>query len=141
MDKSVSPSRRSGGRLRFTVGSTASLKMFVLTTIENRRHLTLSKSFTASTNTDRITETHPCPSEDIERQELRQQLREAVKHLTPTHKHVFLLHYAHEMPVKVIATLLKRSEGTIKTHLRNARLQLQEYLTPYLENRPIPWLT
>ena len=89
----------------------------------------------------RITETHPCPSEDIERQELRQQLREAVKHLTPTHKHVFLLHYVHEIPVKVIATLLKRSEGTIKTHLRNARLQLQEYLTPYLENRPIPWIT
>ena len=40
-----------------------------------------------------------------------------------------------------IATLLKRSKGTIKTHLRNARLQLRELLTPYLKNQHIPWLT
>ena len=87
----------------------------------------------------RITETHSCPSEDIERQELQQYLHDAVKYLTPIRKHVFLLHYIHEMPVKVsIAVILKRSEGTVKTHLRNARLQLQEYLTPYLENQHIP---
>ena len=83
----------------------------------------------------RIKDTHPCPSQDITRQELRQQLREAVEHLTPTRKRVFLLYYVHEMPVKTIATHLKRSEGTIKTHLRNARLQLRELLTPYLQNR------
>ena len=83
----------------------------------------------------RITDTHTCPSQDITRQELREQLHGAVKHLTPTRKRVFLLYYVHEMPIKTIATRLKRSEGTIKTHLRNARLQLQELLTPYLQNR------
>ena len=81
----------------------------------------------------RITDTHTCPSQDIERQELREQLHGAVKHLTPTRKRVFLLYYLHEMPIKTIATRLKRSEGTIKTHLRNARLQLQGLLTPYLQ--------
>ena len=86
----------------------------------------------------RIIDTHLCPSHNIERQELRQQLREAIKHLAPTRKRVFLLYYIHEMPIKAIAVLLKRSEGTIKTHLRNARLQLQELLTPYLENQHIP---
>ena len=85
----------------------------------------------------RIIDTHLCPSYNIERQELRQQLREAVKHLAPTRKRIFLLYYIHEMPIKTIAVLLKRSEGTIKTHLRNARLQLQELLTPYLENQHI----
>ena len=81
----------------------------------------------------RITDTYTCPSQDITRQELREQLRKAVEHLTPTRKRVFLLYYVHEMPVKTIATHLKRSEGTIKTHLRNARLQLRELLTPYLQ--------
>ena len=38
----------------------------------------------------------------------------------------------------MIERLLNRSEGTIKTHLRNARLQLQELLTPYLNNSDIP---
>ena len=82
----------------------------------------------------RITDTHTCPSQDLTRQELRQQLQKAVKHLTPTRKRVFLLYYVHEMPIKAIATRMKRSEGTIKTHLRNARLQLRELLTPYLQN-------
>ena len=83
----------------------------------------------------RITDTHTCPSQDITRQELRQQLQEAVNHLSPTRKSVFLLYYIHEMPIKTIATRMKRSEGTIKTHLRNARLQLRELLTPYLRNQ------
>lgn len=92
-------------------------------------------------NERRIIDTHPCPSHNIERQELRHHLQEAVARLTPTRKRVFLLYYIHEMPIKTIATCVKRSEGTIKTHLRNARLQLRECLTPYLKNHRIPWLT
>ncbi len=91
-------------------------------------------------NERRIIDTHPCPSHTIERQELRHHLQEAVARLTPTRKHVFLLHYVHEMPIKAIAKQIGRSEGTIKTHLRNARLQLRELLTPYLKNQHIPWL-
>ena len=92
-------------------------------------------------NERRIIDTHPCPSHNIERQELRHHLQEAVARLTPTRKRVFLLYYVHEMPIKAIATRMKRSEGTIKIHLRNARLQLRECLTPYLKNQHIPWLT
>ena len=88
----------------------------------------------------RIIDTHPCPSHNIERQELRHHLQEAVACLTPTRKRVFLLYYVHEMPIKIIAKQIGRSEGTIKTHLRNARLQLRECLTPYLKNQHIPWL-
>ncbi|MCY3550983.1 MAG: RNA polymerase sigma factor [Candidatus Poribacteria bacterium] len=88
----------------------------------------------------RIIDTHPCPSHNIERQELRHHLQEAVAPLTPTRKRVFLLYYVHEMPIKTIAKQIGRSEGTIKTHLRNARLQLRERLTPYLKNQHIPWL-
>ena len=67
-------------------------------------------------------------------------LQNAITHLTKPRREVFLLYYLHELPIKTIATRLNKSEGTIKSHLRNARLQLQEYLTPYLKNQHIPWL-
>ena len=79
----------------------------------------------------RITDTHTCPSRDIERQELRQHLRTAIAQLTPLRRRVFCLYYHHELPIKAIAHRLSKSEGTIKSHLRNARLQLREQLTPF----------
>ncbi len=89
----------------------------------------------------RFIETYPDPCRDLERQELRAYLRTAIQRLTRTRKQVFLLYYAQDLSIKQIATRLNRSEGTIKSHLRNARLQLQEYLTPYLKNQHIPWLS
>ena len=88
----------------------------------------------------RITETVPCPSRDVERAELRMLLQTVLAALTPIRRRVFLLYYHHELPIKAIAAEIGRSEGTIKTHLRNARLQLQESLTPYVENRHVSWL-
>ena len=89
---------------------------------------------------NRITETVPCPSRDLERAELRMHLQTALTALTPIRRRVFLLYYHHELPIKAIAAEIGRSEGTIKTHLRNARLQLQEFLMPYLSNQHVPWL-
>ena len=89
---------------------------------------------------NRITETAPCPSHAVERAELREHLQKALTALTPIRRRVFLLYYHHELPIKAIAAEIGRSEGTIKTHLRNARLQLQEFLIPYLENQHVPWL-
>ena len=87
-----------------------------------------------------ITDTHPDPSERLQTQELRQILHKALEYLTQSRKEVFLLYYVQDLSIKTIAKRLKRSEGTVKTHLRNARLQLREHLTPYLENEDIPWL-
>ena len=89
---------------------------------------------------NRITETVTCPSRDVERAELREHLQAALVALTPIRRRVFLLYYHHELPIKAIAAEIGRSEGTIKTHLRNARLQLQEFLMPYLRNQHVPWL-
>lgn len=85
----------------------------------------------------RITQIHPDPYRDLERQELRERLQAAIADLTPTRKQVFLLYYVEELPVKAIAMLLKRSEGTVKSHLRNAHLQLQEALSAYLKTDEI----
>ena len=88
----------------------------------------------------RITETDLCPSRSVERAELREHLQTALTALTPIRRHVFLLYYHHGLPIKAIAAEIERSEGTVKTHLRNARLQLQKFLTPYLRNQHVPWL-
>lgn len=89
----------------------------------------------------RITDTYSDPGDLLQKQELRQILRDAIAHLPPTRQHVFLLRYAEELPIKDIATRIKRSEGTVKTHLHKAHHQLRELLTPYRQNQHIPWLT
>ena len=77
----------------------------------------------------RITERDTCPSQDLLRKELRIHLKNALDRLSTPRKQVFVLYYLHELPIKAIAERLNRSEGTIKSHLRNARLQLQAVLT------------
>ncbi len=81
----------------------------------------------------RITQTHPSPCRNLERQGLREQLQAALETLTPIRKHVFCLYYKEELPIKAIAQQLGRSEGTIKSHLRNTRLQLRGCLASYLK--------
>ena len=65
---------------------------------------------------------HSDPSQHTKRAELREMLRQTVPPLPPTRKRVFFLYYVEELPIKVITTRINRSKGTIKTHLRNARL-------------------
>ena len=88
-----------------------------------------------------ILDTYPDPSQNIETQEHRQVLRAAIQHLPPMRKKVFLLRYVQELPIKKIAILINRSEGTVKTHLSKAHHQLRDLLTPYLKNEDIPWIT
>lgn len=69
----------------------------------------------------------------VERAELREPLQAALETLTPIRKHVFCLYYEEELAIKAIAARLERSEGTIKSHLRNARLHLRECFASYLK--------
>lgn len=68
----------------------------------------------------RILNTHPDPSDVLQKQELRQMLRGAIQLLPPTRKHVFFLRYSQQLPIKEITILLNKSEGTIKAHLYKA---------------------
>jgi len=86
----------------------------------------------------RLVDTQTCPSRDILRQELRDTLKNALNSLTASRREVFVLYYYHQLPIKAIASRLGRSEGTVKTHLRNARLHLKAVLTPYLNTADIP---
>lgn len=86
----------------------------------------------------RVARFYPDPCDLLQQQELQQHLHAAIETLTPSRKRVFLLYYIEELPIRDIATRTGRSEGTIKTHLRNARLHLQELLALYLKNRDVP---
>lgn len=89
------------------------------------------------TDERRITRTYPSVCQDLVKHEIRAHLQAAIDHLTPIREQVFRLYYEEELSIKTIAVRLERSEGTIKTHLRNARLQLQESLTPYLKDQNV----
>lgn len=91
-------------------------------------------------NEHRIIDTYPDPSQNIEMQERKRVLRAAIQHLPPMRKKVFLLRYAQELPIKKIAAIINRSEGTVKTHLSKAHHQLRDLLTPKLQNEDISWL-
>ncbi len=80
-----------------------------------------------------IIEIHPSPCQVLLHKELQEHLTAAIVELPPIRRHVFRL-YKENLPIKAIALRLKRSEGTIKTHLRNARLQLRERLTIFFND-------
>lgn len=90
-------------------------------------------------NEHHITDIHPDPYNTLQRQEFQQILKAAIQHLPPTRKRVFLLRYVQELPIKEIAVVINRSEGTVKTHLHKAHYQLRDLLTPYLKNEDMPW--
>jgi RNA polymerase sigma-70 factor (ECF subfamily) len=74
-------------------------------------------------------ETAP-PTQAIEDQEALQQLRDALMHLRPEEKEVFLLRQNGELTYEQIADLHKRPVGTIKTQMRSALQKLRKVLSP-----------
>ena len=90
-------------------------------------------------NERRIVDTYPEPSQNIETQERKRVLWAAIQQLPPMRKKIFLLRYVQELPIKKIATVINRSEGTVKTHLSKAHHQLRDLLTPYVKNEDISW--
>lgn len=75
------------------------------------------------------------PSEMLERNELAQQIRQAVDHLPPSYREVFLLRDKDELSVSDIAELLGVQPNLVKVRLFRARMLLQKTLTPYLKQQ------
>ena len=87
----------------------------------------------------RMTGTAPSPEKLIEDAELGEVIWKAVEQLPRGQRRVFNLRYRKELPIKEIAALLNRSEGTIKTHLHYAHKRLRGLLRPYLGNERLEW--
>lgn len=68
------------------------------------------------------------PTEDIERNEERRIVRQAVDSLLVEDREVFLRHYYYAQSVKDISVSMALNESTIKTKLRRGRMKLKEIL-------------
>ena len=79
------------------------------------------------------------PDQFLEKKELRQIIRTAMRRLPFNQHRVFYLHQGEGLRIKEIASRLKKSEGTIKTQLHQARRKLRTLLRPYLRNEPFKW--
>ena len=71
---------------------------------------------------------HSSPSEALEEQENIQRLRDALMHLRPEEKEVFLLRQNGELTYEQIAEMFDRPVGTVKTHMRSALHKLRAVL-------------
>lgn len=63
---------------------------------------------------ERLTSGGQSPAQQVETQLARETLREAMTDLTEDQQKVLALRYAYEMPIKEVAQLLNKSEGSIK---------------------------
>jgi RNA polymerase sigma-70 factor (ECF subfamily) len=73
------------------------------------------------------------PTQTLERQESLQQLRDALMHLRPEEKEVFLLRQNGELTYEQIAELHSRPVGTVKTQMRSALQKLRKVLNPEMQ--------
>ena len=84
------------------------------------------------------------PSETLEREELAQQIQNAIEELPPSYREVFLLRDKEEMSIEEIAQALEVTANLVKVRLFRARMMLQKQLAPYLK-RELPqrrrWLS
>ncbi len=69
------------------------------------------------------------PGRGLEDQEVLEQLRQALLHLRPEEKEVFLLRQNGELTYEQIAELHARPVGTVKTQMRSALQKLRKVLT------------
>jgi RNA polymerase sigma-70 factor (ECF subfamily) len=70
----------------------------------------------------------PSPEQDMEQREMLARLRDALMHLRPEEKEVFLLRQNGELTYEQIAELHARPVGTIKTQMRSALHKLRKVL-------------
>ena len=73
---------------------------------------------------------NPHPTAGLEDQECLQQLRQALLHLRPEEKEVFLLRQNGELTYEQIAEIHERPVGTVKTQMRSALQKLRKVLAP-----------
>src|SRR5271156_1716945 len=72
----------------------------------------------------------PIPSELLESEELREALQNGINSLSPMYREIVILRDVHSLSLKDTAAVLGIPEGSVKTRLHRARLQLRDFLAP-----------
>ena len=68
------------------------------------------------------------PHELAERKELREQIEEGLRSLTPEHRSVLVLRELHQLSYDEIAETLHLDSGTVKSRISRGRKQLRNFL-------------
>lgn len=70
----------------------------------------------------------PSPQEGAERRELRAQIEEGLRALSPEHRQVLVLREMHQLSYDEIADTLDLDVGTVKSRISRGRKQLRNFL-------------
>lgn len=70
----------------------------------------------------------PGPQELAERSELREQIEEGLRSLTPEHREVLILRELHQLSYDEIAETLDLDSGTVKSRISRGRKSLRNFL-------------
>jgi RNA polymerase sigma-70 factor (ECF subfamily) len=73
------------------------------------------------------------PSETLQRQELREALKRALAALSPKYREVLILRDVQHLSIEETARVLGITEGSVKTRLLRARLQMRDALAPGID--------
>ena len=79
-------------------------------------------------------ETGANPSEAAQQAEALERLEVAIGELPMDQREAFLLRHRHDMTYRQIVEVTGRPLGTVKTHIRRARLRLAEKMRDFLES-------
>lgn len=77
----------------------------------------------------------PSPERRALSREIRERLREAMEHLSPRQRSVFVLKHFEELSIPEIADLTGLDAGTIKSHLFRAAHKIRERLGGFREKK------
>ena len=73
------------------------------------------------------------PSEALQRRELREALKQAIANLPSIYREVLILRDVQQRSIKETAQILGLTEGSVKTRLLRARLQMRDALAPGID--------
>ena len=73
------------------------------------------------------------PSEALQRKELREALKQAIAHLPSIYREVLILRDVQQRSIQETAQILGLTEGSVKTRLLRARLQMRDALAPGID--------
>lgn len=77
---------------------------------------------------------HPEPSRELDRQDLRRKLNEALAQLPVAQRQTFVLHAEAELSYREVAETLGISIGTVMSRLYYARQRLRSLLEPWMKH-------
>jgi len=75
------------------------------------------------------------PSDTLERKELREALQRGLASLPPKYREVFVIRDVQHMTIRETSEVLQITEGSVKTRLLRARLQMRDALRPGFDGK------